>query len=162
MCGLCGGVLVFGTDSRGGGRALIDMAHVIRRGTDAALAIDGPRGPAYRAKPGIIVLAKVSQRPIVPVVTTAKHYWQFQSWDRFRLPLPFTWTMVTGANPIHVPRNADGRVLETKRAELERTMLNLQKRIDEEVSPRVFHLPDRRPCNQVDCTGRANPSSDWR
>src|SRR5712671_3839220 len=41
-----------GSSSRGGFRALAEMAREIRQGRDAAFTIDGPRGPRYIAKQG--------------------------------------------------------------------------------------------------------------
>jgi lysophospholipid acyltransferase (LPLAT)-like uncharacterized protein len=46
-----------GSTSRGGLRALMEMAQQIRSGKDAAFTIDGPRGPRYVAQEGPVVLA---------------------------------------------------------------------------------------------------------
>ena len=45
-----------GSSSKGGMRALAQLARDIRSGKDAAFTIDGPRGPRYIAKQGPILL----------------------------------------------------------------------------------------------------------
>lgn len=131
---------VHGSSSRGGSRALIDLARVVQRGGDAAIAVDGPRGPAQRVKPGIVLLAKITGRPIVPLAGSANRFVQFQSWDRFRLPFPFTRMVIAGDDPIHVPADADHECIERKRVELEQRMLELQQEVDQFVMPKVWQF----------------------
>ena len=47
-----------GSATRGGQRALSEMAACLLNGMDAGFTIDGPRGPAYLAKPGAVTLAR--------------------------------------------------------------------------------------------------------
>jgi lysophospholipid acyltransferase (LPLAT)-like uncharacterized protein len=50
---------------------------------------DGPRGPAYKVKPGIIVAAKETGAPIISFNWNGPHY-KLSSWDHFRIPKPFS------------------------------------------------------------------------
>lgn len=136
---------VRGSSTRGGGPAVINLARQVKRGVDAIIAVDGPRGPAYQAKPGIVLLGKRTGYPIVPIIATVRSYWRFQSWDRFRLPLPFSRALLVVGDPIHVPPDAFGERIEDIRSDLERTMLRIQKETDDEMQPRIFCLPDRQP-----------------
>jgi lysophospholipid acyltransferase (LPLAT)-like uncharacterized protein len=135
---------VSGSSTRGGTRALINLARFVQKGGDAAIAVDGPRGPALCVKPGIILLAKITGRPIVPLAASAKRFWQFQSWDRFRLPFPFTRTVITGDEPVHVPPDAGHDLIERKRLELEGKMLELQRAADAFVKPKIWRFRDRK------------------
>ena len=54
-----------GSSTRGGLRGLAVMAKRLEEGVDAAFTIDGPRGPRYIAKPGPVMLARRSGRPII-------------------------------------------------------------------------------------------------
>jgi lysophospholipid acyltransferase (LPLAT)-like uncharacterized protein len=71
---------------------LIAMLEVLKNGFDAAIAVDGPPQPQvfHQAKPGIILLSKKSNVPIVPVVIKAKRKLSLWRWDRYQVPLPFS------------------------------------------------------------------------
>ena len=141
---------VNGSSSRGGTRALIDLTHIVRQGADAAIAIDGPRGPAEQAKPGIILLAKLTGRPIIPLASTSRRFYRFQSWDRFRLPFPFTRAVIIGGDPIYVPADASHELIEQKRLELEQTLRSLQQQVDAREQPRIWKLGDSKRTKRRD------------
>ncbi len=117
-----------GSTSRGGARALLQLSRDLAGGHPAAFTVDGPRGPAYRAQPGAVWLAKVTGSPIVPFHAEASRCWTLRSWDRGQIPKPWsTVAMVVGA-PIDVPADADDAALESTRLELERSLGDLQRR----------------------------------
>jgi lysophospholipid acyltransferase (LPLAT)-like uncharacterized protein len=95
-----------GSTSRGGFRALAEMARAIRRGRDAGFTIDGPRGPRYVAQQGPVLLAMKTGAAIFCFHISLKHKIQLRSWDAFQIPLPFTKALVLKAAPIWVPRDA--------------------------------------------------------
>ena len=95
-----------GSSSRGGFRALAEMAREIRRGHDTAFTIDGPRGPRYVAKQGPVLLARKTGAAIFCFHISMKHKIQLKSWDEFQIPLPFTRALVLKAEPIWVPAAA--------------------------------------------------------
>ena len=54
-----------GSSTRGGMQALREMSECLMSGIDVAFTIDGPRGPAYVAKPGAITLARHTGQAIL-------------------------------------------------------------------------------------------------
>jgi len=56
-----------GSSTRGGVAGLRRIVRLIREGYDAAFTPDGPRGPRGTVQPGVIVAARLSGAPIVPV-----------------------------------------------------------------------------------------------
>lgn len=66
---------------------------------------DGPQGPVYEVKPGIIMAAKISGASIIPMTWTGDKFWELGSWDRFRIPKPFSKIQVTFGNAIKIDRN---------------------------------------------------------
>ncbi|MEZ4333951.1 MAG: lysophospholipid acyltransferase family protein [Myxococcota bacterium] len=78
-----------GSSSRGGSAALIGLLRRLAAGTTVAVLVDGPRGPAAVAKPGIAALARRSATPIQPVALAARPALRLASWDRTLVPLPF-------------------------------------------------------------------------
>ena len=113
---------VRGSSSRGGVKALVEMVRGMRRGLPMAFTVDGPRGPRYEAKPGIVLLAQKTGNPIVPCLLEPQHYWMVSSWDRMQIPRPFTRCLVTAGPPIYVgPTEA----IDTKRDELQASLMSL-------------------------------------
>lgn len=111
-----------GSSTRGGVGALVEMVRLVRAGLPAGFTIDGPRGPRYVAKMGAILLAKKTGQPVMPFAVNAGHFFSINSWDKLQLPLPFTKARVRIAAPIYVPSDADEKLLETKRQELQRAL----------------------------------------
>ena len=51
-------------------------------------------------KPGIAIAALETKAHVVPFSWEAKNYWELKTWDRLRIPKPFTSIHVTFAPPI--------------------------------------------------------------
>lgn len=81
---------VRGSSSRGGPRALREMARLATGAYDLAITPDGPRGPRHAAKEGVAQLARLARRPVVPMAFVASRGHRFASWDRFLLPYPWS------------------------------------------------------------------------
>jgi len=94
-----------GSSSRGGAKALKQLTKCLKRGSDIAMTPDGPRGPKYQVKGGVITAAKLSGAPIIPVTYQAKRKIVLNSWDSFIVPYPFNRINFVYGNPIRVPRN---------------------------------------------------------
>src|SRR2546430_7863678 len=119
-----------GSSSRGGFRALAEMARAIRGGRDAAFTIDGPRGPRYVAKQGPVLLALKTGAAIFCFHISMKHRIQLKSWDEFQIPLPFTEAVVLKAPPIWVPPDACEAHLRGPHDQMQVTLDELRKRGD--------------------------------
>jgi lysophospholipid acyltransferase (LPLAT)-like uncharacterized protein len=118
-----------GSSSRGGRRSLLELVRQARAGASAGIAPDGPRGPRHRAQVGIIILARLTEIPIIPVAVGARWKIEFQSWDRFLLPLPGSRIVVAFGEPVVVPSDADSALVEQKRQELEGKLLKLTEEV---------------------------------
>lgn len=115
-----------GSSSRGGFRALAEMAREIRKGHDAAFTIDGPRGPKYIAKQGPVLLAMKTGAAIFCFHISMRHKIQLKSWDEFQVPLPFTRARVLKAAPIWVPENASEAQLRDLHEQMQATLDKLR------------------------------------
>ncbi len=96
-----------GSSSRGGVTALLELRDFLSKGIDVAFTIDGPRGPVYKVKPGPVWLSQKTGFPVLPVHVQPQHFWELNSWDRFRIPKPFTKLFVQFGKPICFPPEAD-------------------------------------------------------
>ena len=96
-----------GSSSHTGARTLRDYYLAVRRGVSPAINPDGAYGPRYVFKPGAILIAQLSGRPIVPIAFYAERAWQFRAWDRFVLPKPFSRIVIAVGEPKYVSRTID-------------------------------------------------------
>jgi lysophospholipid acyltransferase (LPLAT)-like uncharacterized protein len=97
-----------GSSSRGASRVLVEMVRTLRQGLEAAVTPDGPRGPRFVAKPGVVQLARLSGASILCFHIVPRSSWVFRkSWDQTEFPKPFTRIAIFIAPPIEVPRHAD-------------------------------------------------------
>ncbi len=85
---LFGCQVIRGSSTRRGFTALKEMVRYAQTNS-LALTPDGPRGPAFKIKGGVLYMAMLSGLPIVPVLVDVQRKWQFNSWDRFIVPKPF-------------------------------------------------------------------------
>jgi len=119
-----------GSSSRGGLRALAEMARLIQHGRDAAFTIDGPRGPRYVAKQGPVLLARKTGAAIFCFHISMKHKIQLNSWDHFQIPIPFTQAVVLKASPIWVPLDASEDLLRDLHRQMQQTLDTLRQQGD--------------------------------
>jgi lysophospholipid acyltransferase (LPLAT)-like uncharacterized protein len=91
-----------GSATRGSQRAMAEMAECLLSGMDVGFTIDGPRGPAYKAKSGAVTLARHTGQAILPFHVAVARYWELPSWDRLQIPKPFTRAAVLVGAPITV------------------------------------------------------------
>jgi lysophospholipid acyltransferase (LPLAT)-like uncharacterized protein len=78
-----------GSSSKGGVKALIGAINAIKEGYDVSITPDGPRGPIYSVADGIVALAQKTDAKIVGFCSKPQNFWQFNSWDKYKLPKPF-------------------------------------------------------------------------
>jgi lysophospholipid acyltransferase (LPLAT)-like uncharacterized protein len=117
-----------GSTSRGGLRALLQLARDMAAGKAAGFTIDGPRGPARVAQRGAVWLAKATGNPVVPFHIEADRFWTANSWDRTLIPKPFATVAVVVGEPLEVPADAGDEGLEAARRDLEARLQALEAR----------------------------------
>ncbi len=98
-----------GSSSRGGMKALRTLVEELKKGYPAAITPDGPRGPSFKLQNGVIIAASRGRVPIIPFHYEAKRQWIAEkSWDKHRIPKPFTTLVVHYGEPIYVPEKLEG------------------------------------------------------
>lgn len=104
---------------KGGARALIALKRELDGGSNVAMIADIPHGTPREAGLGIVTLARISGRPIVPIaIATSRRKVLEQSWDKTAINLPFGRRALAVGDIIHVPADADAEALELKRQEV--------------------------------------------
>ncbi|MFT6179098.1 MAG: lysophospholipid acyltransferase (LPLAT)-like uncharacterized protein [Akkermansiaceae bacterium] len=114
---------VHGSSSRRGAAAIVALRRATREGKDLVFTPDGPRGPRYQLQPGVVKIAQTTGLRIVPLHIDYLSCWTLSTWDRFRIPKPFSKVRVTLGETVTVPRELDAEGFEKERLRLEEILL---------------------------------------
>jgi lysophospholipid acyltransferase (LPLAT)-like uncharacterized protein len=122
-------------DVKGGVWAFKNMLAALGDGYNVALTADVPK-VARVAGPGIVMLGRISGRPIYPVAVATSRRIELSNWDRSAVNLPLGRIAMVLGEPVIVSAGADEAMLETCRAEV-------QRRLDS-VTVRAYEIVDRK------------------
>lgn len=122
---------VRGSSSRGASRSVLSLYKKLKKGESTALTPDGPTGPIYEIKPGIIFLQQKAGSLIVPIGVDAAWKKNFNSWDNYLLPLPFSKTALVFGEPFQFNEDLE---MEAKQKILKKKMIKVNERAAEIVS----------------------------
>ncbi len=108
---------------KGGVRALLTLRNALKQGRSASMIADIAHGKPREAGEGIVLLAKLSGRPIVPVAQAySRRRVLEKTWDKTAIPLPFGRASVIYGEPLWVAAEAEDDELEAARRELTRRL----------------------------------------
>ena len=103
---------------KGGVAAFKAMLKTLDERINMALTADVPK-VSRKAGLGIIMLARESGRPIMPVAIATSRFKRLNNWDRSVVHLPFGRGVIMADDVIRVPPDADADTMEVLRAKLE-------------------------------------------
>jgi len=111
-----------------GAKQLVDAA---RSGKSLIIAVDGPRGPIYQPKEGVIRMAQITGLPLLPFVCKGKKNHYFWGWDKmmgcyFGSPI----NLMIG-DPIYIPSKLSDEEREEYRQQLAAAMAQLRSNLEE-------------------------------
>jgi lysophospholipid acyltransferase (LPLAT)-like uncharacterized protein len=97
-----GGVSSRGSSTRGGVTALKGLLRLLKSGRfNSSVAVDGPKGPIYKVKPGIFEISRLAQTPIYWVGVSADRFFTFEkAWNKAILPMPFAKVYIEWHGPM--------------------------------------------------------------
>jgi 3-deoxy-D-manno-octulosonic-acid transferase len=104
---------------RGGAHAFRAAVNALNDGFSVAMTADVPPGPARRAGHGIVTLAKISGRPILPVALASSRFLTLNTWSRMTINLPMSRIGASIGELVHVPAGASAEELEKCRVVVE-------------------------------------------
>jgi hypothetical protein len=99
---------------RGGAEALRGLLSLLREGTSVGMTADVPKVSRVAGR-GIVTLAQLSGRPIIPVAVVTRPALHLASWDRTSVGLPFARGAMVIGDPVYVPRDTDAVGVEAAR-----------------------------------------------
>jgi lysophospholipid acyltransferase (LPLAT)-like uncharacterized protein len=122
-----GFLAVRGSSSRGAVAGVRALERELAEDKMVAFTIDGPRGPIYVAKPGPVLLAKLTGKRIVCFYIAVDKAWVLNSWDRFVVPKPFSRALVRVSGPMYVPSDANEQQMAEKHAQMQDALDRVRK-----------------------------------
>ncbi len=106
---------------KGGPAALRELVATLKDGQSVGVTADVPRVGGI-AGLGIVTLARLSGRPIVPVAVATSNMIQLSTWDCAVINLPFSRGAFVVGDLVHVPEDADKAMMEAKRIEVQNSL----------------------------------------
>ncbi len=90
-----------GSSTRGSISALRGLLNLMKKGNNGSMAVDGPKGPLHKVKPGVFELSRLTKAPIFAGGVSCSNALVFKNaWNKARLPMPFSKIVVKWAEPI--------------------------------------------------------------
>lgn len=100
-----------GSSTRGGVSALKGILRLAKEGYRPSVAVDGPKGPYHKVKPGVFEISKLIGGKIFPLTVAVSRAYVFEkSWNKTYLPMPFAKIQIVWGEPLPaVSRDGDSR-----------------------------------------------------
>ncbi|MDI6785360.1 MAG: lysophospholipid acyltransferase family protein [bacterium] len=121
-----------GSSTRGGLKAAVRMIRMLKKGFDGGIAPDGPQGPKYYLKRGVIDIAQKTGHTILPVTYGVSKKWQLSAWDNFIIPFPFAKGVLVYGQPFEVSKDISSDQIEEVRLEIEQELCRITELADEQ------------------------------
>jgi lysophospholipid acyltransferase (LPLAT)-like uncharacterized protein len=116
-----------GSPGRGAVQGAMQTIKAAKSNQYPVVVVDGPRGPIYEIKTGIIKMAELTGLPIIPFTCASRSHWHFWGWDKFMGPLWGTPHAFIYGEPIFVPAGIADEDIEVLRVKLSETMQHLDR-----------------------------------
>jgi lysophospholipid acyltransferase (LPLAT)-like uncharacterized protein len=124
---------VRGSSRRGALGALLGARRQLEAGRAVAFTVDGPLGPLYQAKPGPVVLSRLTGARIIAFHIALQRAWTLGTWDRMLVPKPFSRAAVHFSAPLLVPAGADEAQMEAWHGQLQNILEHVRDVAEEKI-----------------------------
>ena len=97
---------------------------LVHEGISPVITPDGPRGPPWVFKGGALMLAQLSQRPIIPMSYFASRAWHV-GWDGFVIPQPFARIVIAVGEPVYIAKGTNASAMHEWQVDMQRRLKDL-------------------------------------
>ena len=104
-----------------------DFELCLLNGYSGVIAIDGPVGPPLKVKYGSISFSSNTQVPIVPYRAFASCSFSLSTWDRMKIPVPFSTIFIVYGEPLVVEEKVDKSLYVHYANKIEQRLLKLER-----------------------------------
>jgi lysophospholipid acyltransferase (LPLAT)-like uncharacterized protein len=97
--------IIMGSTGHSGREAADQLLDHLRQGCSTVLNPDGPHGPAFVLKKGILHLSLKSGVPVVAMRFSSSNFRELNTWDRKKFSCPFSTIEMKISDPIYVTKD---------------------------------------------------------
>lgn len=105
LYGYYGFKTIRGSSTRGGRKVLIQAFNKLKDGYDIAITPDGPKGPYHSIADGVVAMSQKTGIGIIPVRTIPDNFFELKTWDKFRIPKPFSTIKYISMPSFHIKKD---------------------------------------------------------
>lgn len=103
-----GFTLIRGSSDKKATSSVRELLRALKKGYNIGTPVDGPKGPIYEVKHGLVFIAQKTQNYVVPFGGAYSKFWTFsKTWDKFMLPKPFAKIVFVVGDPYQIPKDED-------------------------------------------------------
>lgn len=128
--------------SRGGTTELLEAIRALGENKCVAITADVPPGPSHIVGKGVLKIAQMAGRPILPVAAASSRFYATQTWSRMTINFPFSNIAMRLGTPIYIPADADDMQLEFLRQQIQDSLNKITSEAYADVgSNSVYTIP---------------------
>ncbi len=113
-------------------RSLLKIIRTLKKGEVFLNAVDGSRGPRRKLKPGLVMIAQKTGKPVFCMRCFYSGF-RLNTWDKMLIPRPFSKLTMMFSEPIYISKDDD---VEEKVKYLEKVMEDLETQYNQSMGLR--------------------------
>lgn len=126
--------MIRGSSGRDSVKGLVQLIKAVKEGYTIGTPLDGPKGPIFEAKQGMIYVAQKSGKPMVFMGAAYSKKWILsKTWDKCQIPKPFSKVICVISEPMmiskDIPIEEYKEIVEKKLNKINEEAENLIKKI---------------------------------
>lgn len=98
--------MIRGSSGKDSVKGLVQLIKAVKEGYTIGTPLDGPKGPRFEAKQGMIYVAQKSGRPMVFMGAAYSKKWVLsKTWDKCQIPKPFSKVICVISEPFYIEKS---------------------------------------------------------
>lgn len=98
--------MIRGSSGKDSVKGLVQLIKSVKEGYTIGTPLDGPKGPRFEAKQGMIYVAQKSGRPMVFMGAAYSKKWVLsKTWDKCQIPKPFSKVVCVISEPFYIEKS---------------------------------------------------------
>ena len=100
--------MIRGSSGKDSVKGLVQLIRAVKEGYTIGTPLDGPKGPRFEAKQGMIYVAQKSGKPMIFMGAAYSKKWVLsKTWDKCQIPKPFSKVVCVISEPFAIPKDGE-------------------------------------------------------